>query len=100
MSTFKVQTLHVASLRYKCKKSKCHHFLHCSSVYLDIYFSAFQAFSVVFMKAIDKSEPADEVHKRVINLIDCITYSVFSYTTRGLFERDKLIFTTQMCLQV
>jgi dynein heavy chain len=59
-----------------------------------------QAFSVVFQKAIDRAEPSDEVKERVLNLIDCITYSVFMYTTRGLFECDKLIFTTQMAFQV
>jgi dynein heavy chain len=59
-----------------------------------------QAFSVVFDKAIDKAEPSEEVKQRVILLIDCITYSVFVYTTRGLFEKDKLIFITQMTLQV
>lgn len=60
----------------------------------------FQAFSIVFEKAIERAEPAEEVKQRVTNLIDCITYSVFIYTTRGLFEKDKLIFTTQMALQV
>jgi len=59
-----------------------------------------QSFSVVFEKAIDRAEPAEEVKQRVINLIDCITFSVYTYTSRGLFEKDKLIFTTQMCLQV
>ena len=65
-----------------------------------IMFLLFQAFNVVFDKAIDRAEPAEEVHSRVINLIDCITYSVYVYTSRGLFERDKLIFTTQMAFQV
>ncbi|KAK7475395.1 hypothetical protein BaRGS_00033345, partial [Batillaria attramentaria] len=61
-----------------------------------MYQFSLKAFSVVFDKAIDRAEPAEEVKQRVINLIDCITYSVFVYTTRGLFERDKLIFITQM----
>lgn len=59
-----------------------------------------QAFNVVFQKAIDRAEPAEEVKVRVINLIDCITFSVFIYTTRGLFEKDKLIFTAQVAFQV
>ena len=59
-----------------------------------------QAFNVVFEKAIDKAEPAEEVKDRVVNLIDCITFSVFVYTSRGLFERDKLTFVTQMTTQV
>jgi len=55
---------------------------------------------VVFEKAIDKAETAEELKTRVNNLIDCITYSVFIYTARGLFERDKIIFTAQMTFQV
>ena len=50
--------------------------------------------------AIERAEPSDDVKIRVNQLIDSITYSVFMYTTRGLFERDKLIFTTQVTFQV
>ena len=59
-----------------------------------------QAFSVVFQKAIERAEPSDSVKERVERLIDSITYSVFMYTSRGLFERDKLIFTSQVAFQV
>ena len=61
-----------------------------------MYQFSLKAFKVVFSKAIERSEPADEIKQRVINLIDSITYSVFIYTTRGLFEKHKLIFTSQM----
>ncbi|KAG8222094.1 hypothetical protein J437_LFUL000857 [Ladona fulva] len=59
-----------------------------------------QAFSVVFQKAIEKADAAENVKIRVQNLIDCITYSVYMYTTRGLFECDKLIFASQMAFQI
>ncbi|XP_075210990.1 dynein heavy chain at 93AB [Lycorma delicatula] len=65
-----------------------------------IYQFSLKAFSVVFQKAIEKSEPAEDVKARVVNLIDCITYFVFIYTTRGLFECDKLIFSSQMAFQI
>ena len=65
-----------------------------------IYQFSLKAFSVVFHVAIERSEAADDVKLRVQNLTDCITYSVFMYTTRGLFECDKLIFTTQMAMQI
>lgn len=55
---------------------------------------------MVFEKAIQKTTPADEVKQRVINLTDEITYSVYMYTARGLFERDKLIFLAQVAFQV
>ncbi|XP_043280362.1 dynein beta chain, ciliary isoform X1 [Venturia canescens] len=65
-----------------------------------IYQFSLKAFSVVFQKAILKADPAPDVTSRVKNLIECITYSVFMYTTRGLFECDKLIFTCQMTFQI
>ncbi|KAL4716976.1 hypothetical protein ACJJTC_012787 [Scirpophaga incertulas] len=65
-----------------------------------IYQFSLKAFSVVFQNAITKAEPADEVTQRTINLTDSISYSVFQYTSRGLFECDKLIFATQMTFQV
>ncbi|XP_041076181.1 dynein heavy chain 17, axonemal-like [Polyodon spathula] len=65
-----------------------------------IYQFSLKAFNVVFENAILRSEPADEVTQRVNNLIDEITFSVFVYTTRSLFERDKLIFTAQVAFQV
>ncbi|XP_054276549.1 dynein beta chain, ciliary [Macrosteles quadrilineatus] len=65
-----------------------------------IYQFSLKAFCVVFQKAIDKAEAAADVETRVLNLIDCITYFVFVYTTRGLFECDKLIFSSQMAFQI
>ena len=61
-----------------------------------MYQFSLKAFKVVFSKAIEKAEPAEEIKHRVLNLIDSITYNVFIYTTRGLFEKHKLIFTSQM----
>ena len=54
----------------------------------------------MFHKAIERAEKSDNVKERVKYLIDSISYSVYMYTTRGLFERDKLIFTSQVTFQV
>lgn len=59
-----------------------------------------QAFNTVFEKAIQRTAPANDIKQRVINLTDEITYSVYMYTARGLFERDKLIFLAQVAFQV
>lgn len=59
-----------------------------------------QAFSVVFSNAIDSAAPEEDIKQRVLVLIDTITYFVFNYTTRGLFECDKLTFTAQMTFLV
>lgn len=55
------------------------------------------AFVVVFSKAVDRATASEELAERIENLIDSITYNVFAYAQRGLFERHKLIFATQVC---
>ncbi|CAG7717651.1 unnamed protein product [Allacma fusca] len=65
-----------------------------------IYQFSLKAFSTVFQNAIRLAVPASQVSQRVENLIDSISYSVWLYTTRGLFESDKLIFTAQMGFQI
>lgn len=65
-----------------------------------IYQFSLEAFSVVFKDALVRAIPAEKLKERVINLLDNITFSVFMYTTRGLFEKDKLIFTAQMTFQI
>lgn len=65
-----------------------------------LYQFSLKAFSTVFQNAIKFAEPADGLSKRVATLIDSVTYLVFTYTSRGLFESDKLIFLCQLTLQV
>ncbi|XP_068770010.1 dynein axonemal heavy chain 9 [Struthio camelus] len=65
-----------------------------------MYQFSLKAFSVVFRKAIERASPDDSLQVRVLNLIDSITFSVFQYTTRGLFECDKLTYTAQVTFQV
>ncbi|KAI8033161.1 hypothetical protein M5D96_014083, partial [Drosophila gunungcola] len=65
-----------------------------------IYQFSLKAFTVVFNNAMLKAPPAEKLKDRVENLIDSITFCSFVYTSRGLFEQDKLIFLTQMCIQI
>ena len=65
-----------------------------------MYQFSLKAFSVVFDVAIQRAVMSDDVGIRVVNLIDSITFQVYQYTTRGLFECDKLIFTAQMSFQI
>lgn len=55
---------------------------------------------MVFHTAIKRAQTSEDVKERVNHLIDSITYSVFMYTARGLFERDKLTFIAQVAFQV
>lgn len=65
-----------------------------------LYQFSLKAFSTVFQNAIKSAESADTLAKRVVSLIDSVTYLVFTYTSRGLFESDKLIFLCQLTFQV
>ncbi|KAF5274393.1 hypothetical protein FQA39_LY07273 [Lamprigera yunnana] len=65
-----------------------------------IYQFSLKAFTVVFLNALVKAEAAEKLKDRVNNLLDNITFMVFMYTSRGLFESDKLIFLAQMCFQI
>ena len=65
-----------------------------------MYQYSLNAYKVVFKNAINRAEASEDIKERVLLLIDSITYMVFVYTTRGLFERDKLIFTAQMTFQI
>jgi len=65
-----------------------------------MYQVSLKAFNVVFMFAIAEAPKDEDVKQRVINIIETVTEQVFIYTSRGLFERDKLIFSSQMTLAV
>ncbi|XP_078035559.1 dynein beta chain, ciliary-like isoform X9 [Augochlora pura] len=65
-----------------------------------LYQFSLKAFSVVFQNAIRFAEEAETLPTRVVNLIDSITYLVFIYTSRGLFENDKLTFLCHMTIQI
>ncbi|KAF5280421.1 hypothetical protein FQR65_LT03230 [Abscondita terminalis] len=65
-----------------------------------IYQFSLKAFSVVFLNALVRAEPAEKLKERVTNLLDSISFMVFMYTSRGLFECDKQIFLAQMTFQI
>ncbi|KAJ3191413.1 hypothetical protein HK101_007802 [Irineochytrium annulatum] len=65
-----------------------------------MYQYSLNAYKVVFQNAIGRAEASEDIKERVLLLIDSITHMLFIYTTRGLFERDKLIFSAQMTFQI
>lgn len=65
-----------------------------------MYQFSLHAFEVVFSRAIDQATPSDELKLRLEHLLDSITYAVFSYARRGLFEKHKLIFSAQLCFRI
>jgi len=54
----------------------------------------------LFYDGIDNSPKAQLVKDRVNNIIDSMTYKVYRYINRGLFEVDKTTFKLMMCLRI
>ena len=65
-----------------------------------LFLVVFQTFNSVFNKAMECAEWDEDVKTRVLTLTEAITYSVFLYTSQGLFERDKLTFLSHTAFQV
>jgi len=59
----------------------------------DMYQNSLQFVKVLFNKAIDASDKADDHETRLANLMDKITKIIYSNISRGLFEKDKSIFS-------
>lgn len=42
----------------------------------------------------------EQLEARIVSLLDTCTYTVYNYTRRGLFDRDKLIVLTLLTFQI
>ncbi|BET02170.1 Dynein, axonemal heavy chain [Nesidiocoris tenuis] len=65
-----------------------------------LYQFSLKAFTIVFHNAMKKAEHAESVDARVEVLTESITFSTFMYTSRALFEADKMIFMSIMAIQI
>uniref|UniRef100_A0A672ZPD5 Dynein, axonemal, heavy chain 11 n=1 Tax=Sphaeramia orbicularis TaxID=375764 RepID=A0A672ZPD5_9TELE len=65
-----------------------------------MYQFSLKTFNSVFNKAMEHAEWDEDVRTRVYTLTEAITYSVFLYTSQGLFERDKLTFLSHTAFQI
>jgi len=65
-----------------------------------MYQYALSGFMRVFSKAIARAEPSEDVAQRVKNVTENVTYTLFAYTSRGLFARHKLTFAAQLTFKI
>jgi len=65
-----------------------------------MYQYSLDAFINFFMKAMTRAKKAEQVKERVQNLRESIRIVVFTWVNRGLFEKHKLIFSSQLCFKL
>ena len=61
-----------------------------------MYQTSLAQFNALYEQAIDKSDKAAMPSKRIVNVVEYLTYSVYLYVQRGLFERHKIIFSLML----
>jgi dynein heavy chain len=57
-----------------------------------MYHTSLDQFQALFDQSMDVAEKASFAGKRVSNIIDSMTYSVYRFISRGLYECDKISF--------
>jgi len=65
-----------------------------------MYQYSLDAFLTFFLKAIARAKKADSTPERVAILREAIRFTVFTWVNRGLFERHKLIFSSQLAFKL
>lgn len=65
-----------------------------------MYQTSLTQFLVLFMDSMDRAEKANLASKRVNNIIDAMTYLVYRYVNRGLYEADKLTFKLLVTIKI
>jgi len=65
-----------------------------------MYQTSLRQFLQVFNQSMARSTKSPVTVKRIQNIIEYLTFSTFSYTARGLYEKDKFLFTILMTLKI
>lgn len=70
------------------------------SVISHMYQFSLDTFNYMFKKALSKASAADSDSDRSNSLMASVTFTIFSYVTRGLFECDRLTFSSQLAFRI
>ena len=65
-----------------------------------MYQFSLDAYTDLFVMSISKAAKSENVSERIKNLNDYHTYALYRYTSRGLFEKHKLLLSLQICVRI
>ena len=65
-----------------------------------MYQTSLDQFLGLFMHSMDIAEKASLASRRVVNIIETMTYITYRYINRGLYEKDKLTFVLLITLKI
>ena len=65
-----------------------------------MYNTSLNQFLQKFDESVEKADKAPTPNERVKNIIKSLTYTVYRYINRGLFEKDKITFVLMVCIKI
>ncbi|KAI5057584.1 hypothetical protein GOP47_0027599 [Adiantum capillus-veneris] len=97
------KSIEVASAAYKscAERASLLYFILNELVPIDpMYQFSLEAYMELFLISIMRSAKSDNLTERIKSLIDYHTYAVYKYTSRGLFEKHKLLMSLLICSKI
>ena len=57
-------------------------------------------YTLLFQRCINESEKSNDLETRLHNIIDYASLVIYENICRGLFEKDKILFSSSICFQI